>query len=125
MTNTILTCLFLAMIQVESSGNDLAIGDDGLSWGCLQIRPEYVADVNRISGADYTHEDAFDRTRAIEMARIYTSYYAAYWWLGREPRLEDYARIHNDGPRGYRAPTSVTYWQKVRKHLEAIIDGTI
>ena len=39
-----LITLILALIAVESSGNDNAIGDGGLAYGCLQLHAAYVQD---------------------------------------------------------------------------------
>ena len=36
--------LLLALIAVESGGNDHAIGDNGLAYGCLQLHAAYVQD---------------------------------------------------------------------------------
>jgi soluble lytic murein transglycosylase-like protein len=42
--------LILALIAVESSGNDNAIGDGGLAYGCLQLHACYVADAAEYAG---------------------------------------------------------------------------
>lgn len=109
--------LILALILVESSGNNLAVNGD--CWGCLQIRPIYVEDVNRIAGTRFTHADAFDRQKSIQMFRIYTSHYATPERLGRLPTIQDIARIHAGGPNGWRDPATRPYWQKVLSKLPA------
>lgn len=108
--------LILALILVESSGNNLAVNGD--CWGCLQIRPIYVEDVNRIAGTRFTHADAFDRQKSIQMFRIYTGHYATPERLGRTPTIQDIARIHAGGPNGWSDPATIAYWQKVQSRLE-------
>lgn len=64
-----------ALIQVESRGNENAIGDTNLgepSVGVLQIRPIMVREVNRIlkrTGSEkrYKKKDRFSREKSIEM----------------------------------------------------------
>lgn len=115
---TIMT-LILALIQIESSGNDLAVGDKGKAYGCLQIHKIYVDDVNRILGVEkYVHKDAFDRLNAIDMFITYTNHYATYERLGREPTVEDYIRIHNGGPDGWKNPATLKHWNKVKNILD-------
>jgi len=111
-----ISALFLAaLIQVESGGNDLAIGDHQQALGCLQIHREVVLDVNRLTGRSYKHVDAFDRDKAIRIATVYLQHYGAQ--LGHEPTLEDYARIWNGGPHGWRNPHTVAYWHRVHAQL--------
>jgi len=134
MTNSVMLILALAMIHCESSGRDSKLGDFppwyeqthvfevdvkyARARGCLQIHESYVEDVNRILGfSRFSWDDAFERDDSVEMMYIYTSFYAAYWRLGRTPTLEDIARIHKDGPNGYRDADSLTYWRRVEARL--------
>ena len=113
--------LIPALIQVESNGNDKAIGDKhlkGKAFGCLQIRKPCIEDVNRAYGTRYRLEDAFgNRALSIEVCQKYLKLYATERRLGRKPSLEDMARIWNGGPDGWRRETTNVYWQKVSKHL--------
>jgi len=59
--------LILAIIAVESGGDNNAIGDNGKAYGCLQIWSVYVEDANQFAGTSYTHLDAFDREKSIAM----------------------------------------------------------
>lgn len=116
-TITILSVI-IALIQVESNNNDLAVGDNGQAYGCLQLHKSYVDDVNRILGRkEYIHQDAFCREKSIEMFLIYTDHYATYERLGREPTVEDLVRIHNGGPTGWKKPATTKHWNKVKKQL--------
>lgn len=103
--------LIPALIQVESRGNNRAIGDNGKAVGCLQIWPILVADVNRISGQHFTLADRYDREKSIEMCRIYLSNYAA------NKSDEAAARIWNGGPSGHKKATTIKYWEKVKHEL--------
>lgn len=110
--------LLMALAIVESANNPLAIGDDGKSWGLYQIRPEYVADVNRILGSkQYRHRDAFNPAAAGRMVEIYIGHYATPRRIGGMDPTEAAARIHNGGPNGHRKAATIEYWHKVRKGL--------
>ena len=109
--------LILALVAVESSGNDHAIGDNGAAYGCLQLHAAYVADAAEYAGEDWTHEDAFDRETSIEIVVAYMSRYATEKRLGRPVTIEDIARIHNGGPNGYKKNATIKYWKKVQAEL--------
>ena len=66
----LLAVLIPVLIQVESSGNNDAVGDNGRAVGCLQMWEICVDDVNRISGRSYTYEDRLSRTKSAEMVTI-------------------------------------------------------
>lgn len=109
--------LILALIAVESNGNDRAIGDDGLAYGALQIHACYVADANEFANESWTHEDAYDRDKAIQIFLAYMDRYATEKRLGRIVTIEDIARIHNGGPNGYKKDATLKYWHKVKAEL--------
>ena len=66
--------LQLAIIFTESKGNPNAIGSAGDS-GVYQMLPCYVAEANRVSGSNYSHEDAFDIDYAIDIFNRLQSHY--------------------------------------------------
>ena len=107
-----LTNLITALIAVESSGNDLAIGDGGRAIGPLQIHKAVVIDVNRITGSTYRHADMTNRAQARAVCEAYLRHY------GRGKTVEQQARIWNGGPTGDRKTVTEAYWDKVRKHLK-------
>lgn len=109
-----LITLILILIQVESAGNDLAIGDNGLAYGCLQMHAGYVQDAAEYAGQDWVHEDAFDRETSIDIFIAYISRYATEDRIGRPVTAEDIARIHNGGPNGWKKESTEAYWRKVR-----------
>jgi hypothetical protein len=113
--------LIEAIIQVESGGDDNAIGDRHLinkAYGPMQIRKPYVDDVNRIYKTTYRAEDCLgNRDLSIDLFKKYMAIYATAKLLGHEPTQEDMARIHNGGPNGWKKLSTVPYWYKVKKYL--------
>ncbi len=114
--------LIAALIEVESNGNDHAIGDKHMkdrAFGCLQLRKPCVDDVNQRLGTKYRPEDMLgNRSLSVQVCRTYLERYATQKALGREPSLEDMARIWNGGPGGCRKQSTLGYWSKVQKVLE-------
>ena len=107
-----LTNLITALIVVESSGNDLAIGDQGRAIGCLQIHKAVVLDVNRITGSHYRHQDMTNRVAARAVCEAYLKHY------GKGATTEQLARKWNGGgPSGDKKKATEAYWLRVKKHL--------
>lgn len=111
-TMTTISNLISALIIVESSGNDLAIGDGGRAIGPLQIHKAVIVDVNRITGSNYRHSEMTNRAQARAVCESYLRHY------GRGKSLEQQARIWNGGPTGDRKPATVAYWRKVQVQIE-------
>ena len=109
---TTLSNLITALIIVESSGNDLAIGDGGKAIGPLQIHKAVVTDVNRITGSNYRHSEMTNRAQARAVCEVYLRHY------GRGKTTEEQARIWNGGPTGDRKTATEGYWRKVQKYLK-------
>jgi len=113
--------LINAIIQVESGGDDWAIGDRNLqysAYGPMQIRWPYVSDVNKNFGTSHRAKECLgDRELSIEIFKKYMSIYATKERIGRTPTDEDIARIHNGGPNGYKMKATIAYWNKVKKYL--------
>lgn len=107
--------IILALIAIESSGNDSAIGDGGLAYGCLQMHKGYVQDAAEYANRDWSHEDAFNRETAIDIFLAYMARYATEERLGRPVTVEDIVRIHNGGPNGYKKDSTLPYWEKFKK----------
>ena len=103
--------LIAALITVESNGNDMAIGDGGRAIGALQIHKAVVVDANRIAGTSYTHQQMTNRIAARRVCEIYLKHY------GKGCSTEQLARRWNGGPTGDRKSATITYWNKVKKHL--------
>lgn len=109
---TTISNLISALIIVESSGNDLAIGDGGKAIGPLQIHRGVVLDVNRITGSNYRHQDMTNRAQARAVCEAYLKAY------GKGASTEQLARRWNGGPRGDTKTATEAYWAKVKKHLK-------
>jgi hypothetical protein len=110
---TTISNLISALIIVESSGNDRAIGDQGRAIGCLQIHKAVVADVNKFTGSHYRHQDMTNRAQARAVCEAYLKHY------GKGCSTEQLARKWNGGgPAGDRKSATEAYWAKVKKHLK-------
>lgn len=111
--------LVQALIQVESQGNDSAIGDVNLdepSIGVLQIRPIMVREVNRIlklkrSEIRFKRKDRFSREKSIQMFLIWKEFHH------KDSDFETIARNWNGGPKGYKRNSTLHYWNKVEIEL--------
>lgn len=110
-----------ALIQVESGGNDNAVGDKHLkrkAYGCLQIRQPCIDDINRRFGTVYTAEDCLgNRELSVWICERYLEIYAIKKRLGHEPTNEDRARVWNGGPSGWKKNSTLGYWKKIEKVL--------
>jgi hypothetical protein len=111
-TMTTLSNLISALIIVESSGNDQAIGDQGRAIGCLQIHKAVVLDVNRITGSNYRHSEMTNRVAARAVCEAYLKAY------GKGKTTEQQARIWNGGPTGDRKTATEGYWRKIEAQLK-------
>jgi hypothetical protein len=109
---TTISNLISALIIVESSGNDRAIGDQGRAIGCLQIHKAVVADVNKFTGSNYQWQQMTNRAQARAVCQAYLEHY------GRGASTEQLARRWNGGPTGDRKSATEAYWTKVKKHLK-------
>ena len=110
---TTLSNLITALIAVESSGNDLAIGDGGKAIGPLQIHRAVVTAVNRITGSHYRHSEMTNRAQARAVCEVYLK----HW--GKGCTTEQLARKWNGGgPSGDKKTATEGYWRKVQKHLK-------
>jgi len=111
--------LLEALIQVESRGDENAVGDKHLSRpsvGVLQLRPVMVREVNRILkkhkvNKKYTLEDRYSREKSIEMFYIWQSYHLP------DSSDEVIARCWNGGPKGWKRNSTLHYWNKVQKEI--------
>ena len=110
-----------ALIQVESSGNDTAVGDGGKAVGCLQIWQVVIDDVNRVYHTNYRAPDRMDRRKSIEICVKYLAFWGKRYEkkTGRKCTREILARIWNGGPNGYDKKNTVEYWNKVKMALES------
>lgn len=105
------------LIIVESNGNNRAVGDRGRAKGCLQIQRGVIRDVNRYAGTRYTHNDAFNRSKAIQICKLYMKMYSQVYTkrTGRAPGLRELAYLWNGGPKAMQYPKYAhkRYWSRV------------
>jgi len=105
--------LLNAIRQVESGGNDNAVGDAGKAIGPYQIHKVYWQDaVEHDKSLGGTYQDCYDPEYARRVVIAYLSRYAP-----KNATAQDLARIHNGGPKGYKKTATVKYWNKVKKEL--------
>ncbi|KAJ8037318.1 Lysozyme 1 [Holothuria leucospilota] len=95
--------------------------EDGGSFSCgpYQIKLSYWQDAllrgGDLDGNWKTCSESFECSeRAVQG---YMARYATYSRIGHEPTCEDFARIHNGGPNGYRNQATVGYWNRVNACL--------
>lgn len=103
---------FRVLSDVESGGNDQAVGDGGRSLGRYQIGRLYWQD----AGSPGVYNDVTDPAFA-------ESVMLAYWrrWCPDALAALDYetlARVHNGGPRGSSKQSTLPYWRKVQERLQ-------
>ena len=93
--------LYKALRQVESSGNDDAIGDGGRSKGPYQIGEAYWQDACEQGNLDWDYDTyVWDRKRCEYIIWLYALRY------GAKTNME-VAVIHNGGP------NALKYWLKI------------
>jgi len=109
---TTISNLISALIIVESSGNDLAVGDGGKAIGPLQIHKAVIVDVNRITGSNYRHSEMTNRAQARAVCEAYLRHY------GKGASTEQLARRWNGGPKGDQKQATAAYWRKVQKEIK-------
>lgn len=100
--------------HVETNNKPDEIGDDGCSFGVLQIRQGAISDVNRIYGTSYVHQDAFNVTHAEKIFDLYVTIWSKQLEKreGRTATVEDIVRIWNGGPMGYKKHSTKYYFKK-------------
>ena len=101
---------------VESNGNEFAANKKENALGCMQLRPIFVADYNRITGFDVEHERALYRPMAYHMTKIVWLHYAKQI---DNLTVRHLAYIHNGGGSAWKYAEDPTYGKpSVRKKLE-------
>ena len=120
-----LTPVLQAIRQVESRGDDGAVGDGGKAIGPYQIWRAYWQDAVEFDPSiGGVYEDCFDPVYAEKVVRAYMKRYAP-----KNATPEQIARIHNGGPSIFKKKNSTkakdvkawnnttAYWNKVKRHL--------
>ena len=113
-----------AIEKVESNRDPYAINKQENALGCLQIRPIMIADYNRITEENLSHNIAYNRS----MAYIIASTIFNHYMKGIEsPNGKHLAFIWNgggsawkrvDNPKNDQKQKNLdSYWAKVKMHL--------
>ena len=105
--------IWQAVIQVESSGNPLAVGDKNLkrySYGIAQIRQSRLDDYYRQTGIRYYETDMFCPVKS----KSVFMYYASQIDYRDSERI---SRLWNGGNKGMQKKSTIPYWKKINKHL--------
>lgn len=97
---------------VESNGNELAVNKSENALGCMQLRPIFVADYNRITGFKVEHERALYRPMAHHMTKIV--------WLHYAKQIDNLtarhlAYIHNGGGSAWRYADDPNYGNPAKR----------
>jgi hypothetical protein len=112
--------LLAAIRQVESAGNDRAVGDGGRSRGPYQIQAAYWAD-----GGGRPERYLKDVWNARACERVIVGY-----WSRHSPAAlaagdwETLARVHNGGPAGAGRRATLGYWARVKDAMTCHGDGS-
>jgi len=112
MTNLLM--IFFIIAHVESGGNPNAIGKNG-EVGIVQISPICVKEVNNHYGTTYKMTDCTNVVISWHIFQKYLNLNCTKEKLHREPTCQDFVRIWNGGPKGYRSPKTLHYWRKFKK----------
>ena len=122
--NVTITDVIYAIEEVESNRDPYAINKQENALGCLQIRPIMIADYNRITEENLSHNIAYNRSMAYIIASTIFNHYIK----GIEnPTAKHLAFIWNgggsawkrvDNPKKDRKQKMLdSYWKKVKLHL--------
>ena len=103
--------LFKAVCQVESSGNQFAIGDNGKSYGISQIQQSRLDDYFNRTGIRYTLQDMFDVQKSRQIFMFYAQLHGPY-------QAEALCREWNSGPRWRQIKATKVYYRKIQAHLK-------
>eukprot|EP00057_Strongylocentrotus_purpuratus_P004153 XP_003728138.1 PREDICTED: lysozyme [Strongylocentrotus purpuratus] len=112
-----------SICMVESNGkmpDPLCRMDQGsLSCGPYQIKEAYWLDA-RMKGGDLMGswtKCAASFSCSEQAVHGYMARYATFGRLNHQPTNEDFARIHNGGPNGFKKPCTLAYWSRVNALL--------
>ena len=98
-------------IQIESSGDRFAIGDNGKSYGIAQIQQSRIDDYYRRTGIRYTLQDMFDAEKSRSVFMYYAQTHGPY-------QQEVICREWNAGPRWRNIKQTKDYWQKIQRRIK-------
>nr|AHJ11174.1 i-type lysozyme [Branchiostoma japonicum] len=92
-----------------------------LSCGPFQLKRAYWLDA-RLKGGPLMNDwqtCSASWTCSRQAVNGYMERYAVSSRLGHSPTCEDFSRIHNGGPNGFKNPATLAYWERAKKCLGA------
>jgi hypothetical protein len=110
-----LTSIMSILKTVETNNDSDSIGDNGRSYGILQIQRSVLSDVNRIYGTNYRHRDMFYEEASEEVFMLYLCYGKEVFLKKhcRFPTEKELVRMWNGGIyKGYKYKQTKAYYQK-------------
>ena len=118
-----------AIRKVETGGSEdplNVVGDQGRSIGPYQIMKAYYDDAvqqnpSLTNGGRLTYENVRGPgsiNYGMEVGNAYMERYATVCRLCRKPTNQDFARIHNGGPNGFKKESTIEYWRRVESCLK-------
>jgi hypothetical protein len=112
------------MRQVESGGNDHAVGDGGAAHGPYQIHKAYHDDAAEQLRREGRALPAGDWIAQVEDEPTARALVLAYWRRYSAKALaagdlEALARRHNGGLRAANSKAAGAYWRKVRAEMQS------
>ena len=110
-----LTSIMSILKTVETNNDVDAIGDNGTSYGILQIQRSVLSDVNRIYDTNYKHINMFSEKASEEVFMLYLCYGKEVFLRKhcRFPTEEEMVRMWNGGIyKGYTYNQTKSYYQK-------------
>ncbi len=109
--------LFDAIREVESHGDDRAVGDGGLALGPYQITKDYWSDACKQGRVNWDYSTLVWSRRHSEQIMLW------YWRRYCPESLDNFyqtgdpetlSRVHNGGPTGMGKSATIRYWREVR-----------
>ena len=100
-----------AIRQVESGGNDGAIGDHGRSKGPMQCQRAAWREACQYGKVNWGYDsNVWDRAKSAQVFLWYGARYGA-------KTDEQFSRIWNGGPRGMSKRATEAYWKRVKETM--------
>lgn len=111
-----------AIAKIESSNGLFTTGDNGKAKGDLQLHAGAVIDVNKYYNTKYSHDDMYDRDKAIAVGSMYLNLNAKRFMknYAKLPSEEMLARMWNGGYGGFNSNSTLGYKIKFNKIFDTI-----
>lgn len=107
--------IILAMILVESNGEPSTIGDNGNSYGLMQVQQAALSDFNNFYGRNYNLQMLSDQWLGVEVGMGYLNL-RLYKWIDIYTAL----RAYNQGDDGKESSEAYEYQEKVTEASKLI-----